>query len=61
MTDIEERNIVLNELKRVLKSDGQIILVENAEKSEFEKIRGKDKDNRTKDYGLSRIGYGGFQ
>lgn len=50
ITNIEERNNVLNELKRILKQDGQIILVENAENSEFEKIRGRDKDNRTKDY-----------
>lgn len=50
ITDIEERNNVLNELKRILKHDGQIILVENAENSEFEKIRGRDKDNRTRDY-----------
>ncbi len=48
--DINERNKVLDELKRVLKQDGQIILVENAENSEFEKIRGRDKDSRTKDY-----------
>lgn len=50
ITDIEERNNALNELKRILKHNGQIILVENAENSEFEKIRGRDKDNRTKDY-----------
>lgn len=48
--DIEERNNVLNELKRILKQDGQIILVENAENSEFEKVRGRDKDSRTTDY-----------
>lgn len=50
ITDIEERNNVLNELKRILKQDGQIILVENAENSEFEKVRGRDKDSRTTDY-----------
>ena len=50
ISDINERNNALNELKRVLKNEGCIILVENAEGSEFEKIRGRDKDNRTKDY-----------
>lgn len=50
ITNIEERNNVLNELKRILKNNGQIILVENAENSEFEKIRDRNKDNRTKDY-----------
>ena len=50
ITDIEERNNCLNELKRILKKDGQIILVENAQNSEFEKIRDRDKDSRTKDY-----------
>ena len=50
ITNIDERNNALNELKRILKHDGQIILVENAENSEFEKIRGRDKDNRTRDY-----------
>lgn len=50
ITDLEERNNVLNELKRVLKKNGHIILVENAENSEFEIIRGRDKDNRTKSY-----------
>ena len=47
ITDLEERNKVLNELKRV---SNTIYLVENAEGSEFESIRGRDKDNRTKDY-----------
>lgn len=50
ITNIEERNSALNEIKRVLKNDGTIILVENAENSEFEIIRGRNKDNRTKDY-----------
>ncbi len=50
ITNIDERNMVLSELKRILKYDGQIILIENANNSEFEKIRGRDKDNRTKDY-----------
>ena len=50
ITNIDERNNALNELKRILKHNGQIILVENAENSEFEEIRGRDKDNRTRDY-----------
>jgi len=50
ITNIDERNKVLNEFKRVLKKDGIIILVENGCNSEFEIIRGRDKDNRTKDY-----------
>ena len=48
--DINERNNVLSELKRVLKDNGTIILVENREGSEFETIRNRDKDNRTRDY-----------
>ena len=50
ITNITERNNVLNELKRVLKNKGQIFLIENAENSEFERIRGRDKDSRTKNY-----------
>ncbi len=50
ITDLEERNKVLEELKSVLKPGGIIILVENAESSEFEKIRNRDKDTRTLDY-----------
>ncbi len=50
ITDIEERNNVVCELKRILKSNGIIILVENSENSEFEIIRGRDKDTRTKEY-----------
>ncbi len=46
--DLEERNKVIQELERVCK--GSIILVENSEGSEFETIRGRDKDNRTRDY-----------
>ncbi len=50
ITDIEERNNAINELKRLLKPNGIIVLVENSENSEFEIIRGRDKDSRTKDY-----------
>lgn len=50
ITDLTERDKCLNELKRVLKPNGIIILVENDENSEFEEIRGRTKDNRTKDY-----------
>lgn len=48
--DLEERNKCLNELKRLLKPNGAIILVENAENSEFENVRGRDNDLRTKKY-----------
>lgn len=50
ITNLDERNKCLNELKRILKSSGSIILIENAENSEFEEIRGRTKDSRTKDY-----------
>lgn len=50
ITDLDERNKCLNELKRVLKPNGIIILVENDENSEFEEIRNRTLDNRTKDY-----------
>lgn len=50
ITNIDERNVVLNELKRVLNANGKIILIENAENSEFEIIRNRDKDSRTRDY-----------
>ena len=50
ITNITERNNVLNELKRVLKNKGQIFLIENAENSEFEEIRNRTNDSRTKDY-----------
>ena len=50
ITNINERNTVLKELKRVLKDNGQIVLIENAENSEFEIIRNRNKDNRTRDY-----------
>ena len=46
--DLDERNKVINELERVCK--GSIILVENSEGSEFETIRGRDKDDRTRTY-----------
>lgn len=50
ITNIDERNKCLDELKRVLKPNGEIILVENDENSEFEEIRNRIKDTRTKDY-----------
>lgn len=50
ITNIEERNNAINELKRLLKPNGIIILVENSENSEFERIRGREKDNRTREY-----------
>lgn len=50
ITDIQERSKAISELKRLLKLGGIIILVENAENSEFEMIRDRDKDTRTKKY-----------
>ena len=50
ITNLEERNKCLNELKRILKPNGSIILIENDENSEFEELRGRSKDSRTKDY-----------
>ena len=48
--DLNERKMCLNELIRVLKPNGKIILVENDENSEFEIIRNRHLDNRTKEY-----------
>lgn len=48
--DIDERNKCLGELKRLLKPNGIIILIENDENSEFEEIRNRTKDTRTRDY-----------
>ena len=48
--DLDERNKVFSELRRVLKINGMIILIENDENSEFEEIRNRTKDNRTKNY-----------
>ncbi len=48
--DIEEREKCLQELKRVLKKGGKIILIENDEGSEFEALRNRDKDMRTRNY-----------
>lgn len=48
--DLEERYKCLDELKRVLKKGDKIILIENDEGGEFEALRGRDKDTRTKSY-----------
>lgn len=48
--DLEERNKCIQELKRVLKPNGKIFLVENDLLGEFEIIREKDKTNATKIY-----------
>lgn len=50
VTNLDERNKCLSELKRILKSNGMIILIENDEGSEFEELRERTKDSRTKDY-----------
>lgn len=48
--DLDKRERVLKELLRVLKPGGKILLIENNVDNEFEEIRGRTKDNRTKDY-----------
>lgn len=49
--EIDRRNKVLDEMKRVLKKDGNIYLVENDIGGEFEEIRNRYPDiKRTKDY-----------
>ena len=50
ITDLQEREQCLNELKRILKKDGVLILVENNTNCEFEILRGHDKDTKTQDY-----------
>ena len=49
--EIDRRNKVLDEMKRVLKKDGNIYLVENDIGGEFEEIRNRYPNiKRTKDY-----------
>lgn len=48
--DKNERNEVIKELKRVLKPNGKIILIENDSCGEFEILRGHDKDKKTDYY-----------
>jgi ubiquinone/menaquinone biosynthesis C-methylase UbiE len=49
--DVDKRNKVLDELKRVLKPNGEILLVDNNIGGEFEIIRGRYPDTkRTLDY-----------
>lgn len=50
VTDLVEREKCLNELKRVLKPGGEIILIENEENSEFENLRNHHKDKKTNFY-----------
>lgn len=50
VTDLIERTKCLNELKRVLKPGGEIILIENEENSEFEYLRNHHKDKKTNIY-----------
>ena len=56
--DLDERTRCLNELKRVLKPNGIIILIENDLGGEFEEIRNRTKDNRTLDYNNWILGNG---
>jgi SAM-dependent methyltransferase len=46
----EKQQQALKEIKKTLKPQGKIILVENDINSDFEKIRGRDKDSRTQEY-----------
>jgi len=46
----DRRKKVLDEIKRVLKQEGEFYLIENAYGGEFELLRGRTKDNRTCDY-----------
>ncbi len=48
--DIEERDKCIEELKRVLKKDGRIYLIENNSKGEFEDLREKYKTHATTNY-----------
>lgn len=48
--DLSEREKCLTELRRVVKPGGSIILVENDEFSEFEEVRGRNEDLRTRKY-----------
>ena len=50
ITEIDEREKCLDELLRVLKPGGEILLIENESGSEFESLRGRDKDQRTNIY-----------
>ena len=48
--DLNKRSIVLKELLRVLRPGGKILLIENNVDNDFEEIRGRTKDNKTKEY-----------
>lgn len=49
--DLDKRTKAMNEAKRILRKNGRIILVENNEGGEFERVRGRYPDcTRTKDY-----------
>ncbi len=50
ITELNERSKCLEELKRILKPKGKIYLIENDINSEFEVIRGHDKDLKTQKY-----------
>ncbi len=60
VVDKPKRTNILNEMKRVLKSEGSIIFLENAPDSEFENLRNRNsfKDNRTKEYNDFLFSYG---
>lgn len=48
--DIDKRNQAMSEAKRTMIPGGKIILIENNEGGEFEDVRGRNADSRTKDY-----------
>jgi len=51
ITNMKSRpQLALEQIKQTLKPNGSIILIENDTNSEFEAIRGRDKDSRTHDY-----------
>lgn len=61
ITNIEERKSCLKELQRVVVPTGKIILIENAEGSEFESIRGRTKNKKTKEYNDWLIAHGFYK
>jgi ubiquinone/menaquinone biosynthesis C-methylase UbiE len=48
--NLEKRNLVMNEAKRVLKKDGIFLMIENDTPSEFEFYRGRHLNNKTQEY-----------
>lgn len=61
--DIKKREKAVEELKRVLKPNGVIYLIENDSHGEFEQIRGHIEDGKTRAYNewLEQSGFGGVK